>query len=101
MAGTHVTSNALSPGMVATDIWKKVNRFLTPLINPVIQRIGQPPLEGAQTSIYLATSPEVEGVTGKYFADCKPVHSSPNSYDLEAAKRLWEVSAQLTGLNDD
>jgi NAD(P)-dependent dehydrogenase (short-subunit alcohol dehydrogenase family) len=101
MAGTHVTSNALSPGMVATDIWKKVNRFLTPLINPVIQHIGQPPLEGAQTSIYLATSPEVEGVTGKYFADCKPVHSSANSYDLEAAKRLWEVSAQLTGLTDD
>ena len=66
MAGTHVTSNALSPGMVATDIWKKVNRLLTPLINPVIQRIGQTPLEGAQTSIYLATSPEVEGVTGKY-----------------------------------
>jgi NAD(P)-dependent dehydrogenase (short-subunit alcohol dehydrogenase family) len=101
MAGMHVTSNALSPGMVATDIWKKVNRFLTPLINPVIQRIGQPPLEGAQTSIYLATSPEVEGVTGKYFADCKPMHSSPNSYDLASAKRLWEVSAQLTGLNDD
>lgn len=60
MAGTQVTSNALSPGMVATDIWKKVNRFLTPLINPVIQRIGQPPLKGAQTSIYLATSAELE-----------------------------------------
>ncbi len=100
MAGTLVTSNALSPGMVATDIWKKVNRFLTPLINPVIQRIGQPPLIGAQTSIYLATSPEVEGVTGKYYADRKPVHSSVYSYDLEAAKRLWEVSVWLTGLSD-
>lgn len=100
MAGTHITSNALSPGMVATDIWKKVNRFLTPLINPVIQRIAQPPLQGAQTSIYLATSPEVEGVTGEYFADKKPVQSSAVSYDLETAKRLWEVSAQLTGLKD-
>jgi NAD(P)-dependent dehydrogenase (short-subunit alcohol dehydrogenase family) len=101
MAGTHVTSNALSPGMVATDIWKKVSPWLTPFITPVIQRIGQPPLDGAQTSIYLATSPEVEGVTGKYFADCKQVRSSTYSYDLGAAKRLWKVSAQLTGLSQD
>jgi NAD(P)-dependent dehydrogenase (short-subunit alcohol dehydrogenase family) len=97
-AGTHITSNVLSPGMVATDIWKKVNPWLTPLINPVIQRIGQPPLLGAQTSIYLATSPEVEGITGKFFADKKPMHSSAYSHDLEAAKRLWEVSAELTGM---
>lgn len=101
MAGTHITSNVLSPGMVATEIWKKVNRFLTPLINPVIQRKGRPPLEGAQTSIYLATSPEVEGVTGRYFTNKKPVRSSPYSYDQEAAKRLWEVSLQLTGLIDN
>jgi NAD(P)-dependent dehydrogenase (short-subunit alcohol dehydrogenase family) len=101
MAGTHVTSNALSPGMVATDIWKKVSPWLTPFITPVIQRIGQPPLDGAQTSIYLATSPEVEGVTGKYFADCEQVRSSTYSYDLGAAKRLWKVSAQFTGLSED
>jgi NAD(P)-dependent dehydrogenase (short-subunit alcohol dehydrogenase family) len=101
MAGTTVSSNALSPGMVATDIWKKVNPLLTPLINPVIQRMGQPPLQGAQTSIYLATSAEVEGVTGKYFADCKPVRSSEASNSLESAKRLWELSLQLTGLADD
>jgi retinol dehydrogenase-14 len=100
IAGTHVTSNALSPGMVATDIWKKVNRLLTPFITPVIKHYGQSPLEGAQTSIYLATSPDVEGVTGKYFADCKPVHSSAASYDLDAAKRLWEVSLRLTGLKE-
>ncbi len=100
MAGTSVTSNVLSPGMVATDIWKKVNPILTPLINPLIQRSGQTPLEGAQTTIYLATSPEVEGVSGKYFANCRPVRSSGASYNLEAAKQLWEVSLQLTGLKD-
>ena len=100
LAGTPVTSNALSPGMVATDIWKKVNPILTPLINPVIRRMGQTPLQGAQTSIYLATSPEVEGVSGKYFADCKPVRTSEASYDLESARRLWELSLQLTGLKD-
>ncbi len=101
MAGTHVTSNALSPGIVATDIWKKVNWLLTPFITPVIQHLGQPPLDGAQTSIYLATSPEVEGVTGKYFTHKKPVQSSAYSYSLEAAKRLWEVSEQLTGLSEE
>lgn len=99
MAGTNITSNALTPGRVATDIWKKVNRWLTPLINPVIQRIGQTPLEGAQTSIYLATSPEVEGVTGKYYADKHPVRSSSVSYNLDAAQRLWTISLQLVGLD--
>ncbi len=99
MANTGITSNALTPGMVATDIWKKVNRWLTPLINPVIQRIAQTPLEGAQTSIYLATSPEVEGVTGKYYADKRPVRSGPVSYNLDAAQRLWEISLQLVGLD--
>jgi NAD(P)-dependent dehydrogenase (short-subunit alcohol dehydrogenase family) len=95
---THITSNALTPGMVATEIWKKVNRWLTPLINPVIQRIGQTPLEGAQTSIYLATSPEVDGITGKYFADKKPIRSNSVSYNVEAGKRLWELSLELVGL---
>jgi NAD(P)-dependent dehydrogenase (short-subunit alcohol dehydrogenase family) len=99
MAGTGITSNALTPGRVATDIWKKVNRWLTPLINPVMQRIGRTPLEGAQTSIYLATSPEVEGVTSKYYADKRPVRSSAVSYDLDAAQRLWEISSQMVGLD--
>ena len=100
LAGSHITANALTPGLVATDIWKKVNRLLTPLIFPVIQRVGLTPLQGAQTSIYLATSPEVEGVTGKYFVDKKPVQTSPASYDVEAARQLWKVSLDLVGLQD-
>jgi NAD(P)-dependent dehydrogenase (short-subunit alcohol dehydrogenase family) len=100
LSGMHVTSNAVSPGMVATDIWKKVNRWLTPVIFPLVQRVAKPPLEGAQTSIYLATSPEVEGVTGKYYADKHPVRSSAASYDLQVARRLWEVSLQFVGLKE-
>jgi NAD(P)-dependent dehydrogenase (short-subunit alcohol dehydrogenase family) len=96
--GTHVTANALTPGMVATEIWKKVNPWLTPLINPVIQRIAQTPLEGAQTSIFLATSPELEGVTGKYFADQKSIDSDPNTYDEIAAQQLWQISLEMVGL---
>ncbi|NJD58928.1 MAG: short-chain dehydrogenase [Anaerolineales bacterium] len=100
LVDTHITANALTPGMVATDIWKKVNRWLTPLISPVMQRIGQTPLEGAQTSIYLAVSPDVEGVTGQYYANCEPVRSSPESYDMQAAWRLWQASLELTSLSD-
>jgi NAD(P)-dependent dehydrogenase (short-subunit alcohol dehydrogenase family) len=100
LAGTKITANALTPGMVATDIWKKVHPWLTPLIYPLIERFGMTPPEGAQTSIYLATSPEVEGVTGKYFVDKHPVSTSPESYDSEAAKKLWQASLDLVSLSD-
>ena len=59
------------------------------------------PKEGARTSIYLATSPEVKGVSGKYFSDKKAGRSSNASYDEEAAKRLWDVSLELVGLSPD
>jgi retinol dehydrogenase-14 len=100
MASRHVSSNALTPGMVATDIWKKVNRWLTPLIYPVVAHYGLTPEQGAQTSIYLATSPEVEGVSGKYYVNSHPVPSSPLSYDQETARHLWEVSARMVGLDE-
>ena len=55
-------------------------------------------LRGALTPIYLASSPEVEGVTGRYFANRRPKTSSKASYDTAAAARLWQVSADLAGL---
>ncbi len=54
------------------------------------------PEQGAQTSIHLASSSAVANVSGKYFVDCKPVTSSPASYDTNVAKRLWSVSEELT-----
>lgn len=56
------------------------------------------PEKGAETSIYLASSPEVEGVSGKYFIKKVPVASSTESYNLEIAKRLWDGSLELAGL---
>ena len=56
------------------------------------------PAQGAITSIYLASAPDVEQVTGRYFADSKPKQSSERSYDTTAARRLWQVSADLVGL---
>jgi NAD(P)-dependent dehydrogenase (short-subunit alcohol dehydrogenase family) len=98
LSGTHITSNALNPGWVATDIYKKVNPWLTPIINPVIRWIGRSPSVGAQTSIYLATSLEVEGITGKYYESLRAIQSSDASYDLGSAQRLWKISSELVGL---
>ncbi|MBE9474226.1 MAG: short-chain dehydrogenase, partial [Chloroflexi bacterium] len=56
------------------------------------------PEEGAETSVYLASSPEVEGVSGKYFYQKRAIASSPSSLDEEKARQLWEVSARMTGI---
>jgi NAD(P)-dependent dehydrogenase (short-subunit alcohol dehydrogenase family) len=98
--GTHVTANALTPGMVATDIWKKVNPVLTPLLYPFINWMGKTSQEGAQTSIYLATSPELDGVSGKYFANQQPLNSATSTYDVSSAQQLWQISLKLVGLNN-
>jgi NAD(P)-dependent dehydrogenase (short-subunit alcohol dehydrogenase family) len=97
LAGTTVTSNALHPGIVATNLgidngWLRVKA--RNLLS--VSMIG--PEEGARSSIYLASSPDLDGVTGRYFQDCKEVPSSPVSRDPAVAERLWRVSEELTGL---
>jgi NAD(P)-dependent dehydrogenase (short-subunit alcohol dehydrogenase family) len=98
LIGTNITANALTPGMVATDMWKIGHRWLASLISSVMKPFTHSPLEGAQTSIYLATSPEMDGVTGKYFAEQKPINSDPGTYDLAAAQKLWQMSFELVNL---
>jgi len=98
--GSGLTVNALHPGGVITNFcrnngWKSWLKHVTAHL---LARDLVGPTEGAKTSVYLATSPEVEGVTGKYFGDKKPINSSKASYDREAATRLWNVSLELTGL---
>jgi retinol dehydrogenase-14 len=53
-------------------------------------------LQGALTNIYLCSSPDVEGISGKYYDSCKPVTSTPASYDTASAAKLWQVSEELT-----
>lgn len=95
--GDRVTVNALHPGFVDTQIAKD-HWFVGPLLDALHLFFAKSPEEGAQTPIYLASSPEVEGVSGRYFIDKEPVRSSPASYDEETARRLWEISAEMTGL---
>jgi NAD(P)-dependent dehydrogenase (short-subunit alcohol dehydrogenase family) len=97
LEGTGVTANALHPGVVASGFGAN-NGWLARLGMNVTHLFAISPAEGAQTSIYLASSPEVEGVTGKYFVKKQAVSSSKASYDVAAARRLWEISEQLTGL---
>lgn len=100
LAGTGVTVNALHPGFVATNIGADNIPLIGGIIKKVINLTAMNVEKGAQTSIYLATSAEVADVTGKYFVAGKPIQSSPVSYDETAAKKLWEISEQLTGLPD-
>jgi NAD(P)-dependent dehydrogenase (short-subunit alcohol dehydrogenase family) len=96
LQGTGVTANAVHPGQVATNIWRSNFGVIGPLLKWFIGLSALTPEEGADTVIYLASSPEVEGVTGKYFIRRQPAASSPLSYDEEVAVRLWKVSTALT-----
>jgi NAD(P)-dependent dehydrogenase (short-subunit alcohol dehydrogenase family) len=96
LEGSGVTANVLHPGFISTGIGRN-NGFFYSLGMRIVGLFIHKPGQGAQTSIYLASSPEVEGVTGKYFVDCRPVESSPLSHDPDLAKRLWQVSLELTG----
>jgi NAD(P)-dependent dehydrogenase (short-subunit alcohol dehydrogenase family) len=94
----HVTVNALTPGHVSTNIWRIDIPVLGPAIKRIVNRKALTPEEGADTVVYLASSLEVAEVTGKYFVHRKAVQTSPESYDEAAARKLWEVSARLSGL---
>jgi NAD(P)-dependent dehydrogenase (short-subunit alcohol dehydrogenase family) len=97
LKGTQVTVNALHPGFVATSIAENAaHASLKPIMSRLTRFMGINEEEGAKTSIYLASSPEVEGVSGKYFVKSVPVASSKLSYDEALQKRMWEVSEELT-----
>ncbi|MBX6312728.1 MAG: SDR family oxidoreductase [Isosphaeraceae bacterium] len=97
LRGTGVTANALHPGFVATNFMAGEG-FAHWSLRRAARLFAISPEEGAKTSVYLAASPEVEGVSGAYFVKQKPVPSSPASRNEAAARRLWQISEELTGL---
>lgn len=97
LGGTGVTANALHPGVVASNFGRS-NGGIWPALFTLSRPFMISAERGAQTSIYLATAPEIEGITGEYFAHCRPSRSSAASYDVESQRRLWEMSERLTGL---
>ncbi|MSQ41149.1 MAG: SDR family oxidoreductase [Dehalococcoidia bacterium] len=98
LVGAGVTVNALHPGLIATNLYRSYGP-IGALLKLLLRMRGTSPAVGARTIVYLATSPEVEGVTGRYFSQQRAVASSPASYDQVAANRLWEMSEALTGLS--
>jgi NAD(P)-dependent dehydrogenase (short-subunit alcohol dehydrogenase family) len=97
LEGSTVTVNALHPGHIATDIWRTNFSVIGPILKWIMGFFALTPEEGARTSIYLASSPDVAGVTGQYFVEKEAVQSSPMSYDKNLARQLWVVSEQLSG----
>jgi retinol dehydrogenase 14 len=95
---TSVTANALHPGVVSTSFGAEdpatVQRIFIPFLRPFMKS----PAQGAATSIHVASAPELEQVTGRYFANNHPKKSSGPSYDQATAARLWQLSDDLVGL---
>jgi retinol dehydrogenase 14 len=91
LVGSGVTANCLHPGAVATDMLRQLPWLLYAVISPFLLT----PEQGAATQVFLASSPQVEGVSGGYYVKSKAVRSSPRSYDVDARKRLWEVSETI------
>lgn len=97
LEGTDVTVNAVHPGVVATDIasnYGGIFKYLLKIIKLFVLNVEQ----GAKPSIFLATSPDVKNITGKYYSKMKMAPSSKESYNEEDAKRLWEISSKITGI---
>jgi len=92
LEGTSVTVNALHPGLTSTGFGKN---------NPGLLMKVMGVEKGAATSIYLASSPEVQSITGKYFVDCKVTQPASQAADSAVAKKLWDVSAEMVHLAED
>ena len=99
LAGTGVTSNSLHPGSVNTNIWSGAPGYAKPLIAILVKPFLVSAERGAQTIVQLAADPSLEDVSGKYFEKKRPVSPAPLAQDQALAKRLWDVSARLVGLN--
>ena len=95
--GSRVTTNAMHPGLVHTGFGSNNRRWYMRLAYVFLNRVGRTPEQGADTVIYLATAPELAGVTGQYFYERQPLAPSAAARDAAAARRLWQVSEQLTG----
>lgn len=98
LQGSGVSANALHPGGVATRFGMN-NGWLVRTAMNLSAPFSHSPEKGAQTSIYLASAPELRGVSGKYFVNCREATAAPQAYREEDWRRLWEASEKLTAVN--
>jgi len=95
LEGTGVTVNALHPGFVATGFAKNNGKVIAALVSVFAPLVARSPVKGAETSIYLASSPNVEGMTGKYFYDSQVISAAPQATDMVLARKLWDASTEM------
>ncbi|XP_018568422.1 retinol dehydrogenase 14 [Anoplophora glabripennis] len=98
LEGTNVAANCLHPGMINSGIWRNVPFPLNLPLKLIVKGFFKTPAQGCQTSVFLACSEEVEGVTGKYFMDCAERALSSGATDESKAKKLWELSEKFADL---
>lgn len=98
LEGTGVTVNVVHPSFAATNLGKNTESRRASLMFKLMRPFQISAKKAAETSVYLASSPEVEGVTGKYFRRKQEAISSPVTYDRQMQKRLWDVTVELLGL---
>jgi NAD(P)-dependent dehydrogenase (short-subunit alcohol dehydrogenase family) len=97
LAGTGVTANAVHPGFVPAA-FTRGNDFGSQMFLLLTRPFAKTLSEGAATSLYVATAPELDGITGRYFADSREVQPSPTAQDDNLAQRLWAISEQQIAL---
>lgn len=98
LEGSGVTATSLHPGVVRTNFGAEDQAWFFAVISRVVRPLLKTPAQGAQTPIYLASSPDVDGVTGQFFASRKPKAANKVAYNTEVIARLWQVSADLVGM---
>ncbi|MFX0080705.1 MAG: SDR family oxidoreductase [Candidatus Hodarchaeota archaeon] len=98
--GNGVTINCLHPGYVRTNMIRNFRKFVKYFF-PFISLFVKSPKRGAKTSIFCASSPDIEGISGKYFKKRKVAKSVKASYNEDLAKKLWDISVKLTNLNSE
>ena len=98
LEGTGVTATSVHPGVVRTNFGAEDQAWLFTVVSHVVLPFLKTPAQGAQTSISLASSPDVDGVTGQFFANGKPKSANKVAYDTDMTARLWKVSADLVGM---
>jgi len=99
LEGSHVTATSLHPGFVRTDFGAEDQAWFFSIISHAVRPFLKTPAQGARSSIYLASSPDMQGVTAQFFVNSKPKTANKVAYDADMTRRLWDVSAGLVGMS--
>ena len=99
-SGTGVTANVVEPGFVATNMGRNSGSLLNSVMFTLVRPMQITPVKAVENTVYAATSPDLEGVTGKVFSKKQEKETPPITHDGEARRRLWEEALRLLGIDE-